>query len=80
MIVSMEDGAQPSLEQIQGFLDASQEVRFEGKERKEVYEWVTRTLRAQDWRKQGKNVRGLLRRLVLLFGNTVTYYAALLVA
>jgi transposase InsO family protein len=64
VIVSMEDGAKPSLEQIQGFLDASQEVRFEGKERKEVYEWVTRTLRAQDWRKQGKKVRGLLRRYV----------------
>jgi hypothetical protein len=36
VIVSMEDGDKPSLEQIQGFLDASQEVRFEGKERKEV--------------------------------------------
>ncbi len=53
-----------SSEQIQTFLEASQEVRFEGQERKEVYEWIARTLRAQEFRKQGKKMRGLLRRYV----------------
>jgi transposase InsO family protein len=64
VIVSMKDGEKLSLEQIQAFLEASQEVHFKGKERKEVYEWITRTLRAQEYRKQGKKVRGWLRRYV----------------
>ena len=58
----MKDGDKLSLEQIQAFLEASQEVHFKGQERKEVYEWITRTLRAQEFRKQGKKMRGLLRR------------------
>jgi transposase InsO family protein len=41
-----------------------QEVHFKGQKRKEVYEWITRILRAQEFRKQGKKVRGLLRRYV----------------
>jgi transposase InsO family protein len=64
VIVSMQDGDQQGLEQIQAFLEASQEVRFEGKKRKEVYEWITRTLRRQGYREQGKKRRGLLRRYV----------------
>jgi hypothetical protein len=64
VIVSMKDGERVSLEQIQAFLEASQEVRFEGQERKEVYAWITRTLRTQDFRKQGKRMRGLVRRYV----------------
>ena len=53
-----------SREQIRTFLEANQEVHFEGQQRQEVYEWITRTLRAQDFRKQGKEMRGLLRRYV----------------
>jgi transposase InsO family protein len=64
VIVSMNDGEKVSLEQIQAFLDASPEVRFEGQQRKEVYEWITRTLRTQNYRKQGKKMRGVLRRYV----------------
>ena len=60
----MEDGDQQSLEQMAAFLGASQEVRFEGKKRQEVYLWITRTLRQQEFRKQGKKTRGLLRRYV----------------
>jgi transposase InsO family protein len=52
------------LEQIRGFLEASEEVHFEGQRRQEVYEWITRLLRQQGYRKQGKVVRGLLRRYV----------------
>lgn len=57
----MEDG-ELSLDQIQAFLEASQEVHFKGKGRREIYEWITRILRRQNYRKQGKKMRGLLRR------------------
>ena len=60
----MQDGEKLSLEQIRAFLEASEEVHFEGKRRQEVYEWITRLLRQQDYRTQGKVVRGLLRRYV----------------
>jgi len=64
VIISMKDGEKLSLEQIQAFLDASQEVRFKGQDRKEVYAWIARTLRVQGYREQGKKMRGLLRRYV----------------
>ncbi len=60
----MQDGEKLSLEQIRGFLEASEEVHFEGQRRQEVYEWITRLLRQQGYRKQGKVARGLLRRYV----------------
>lgn len=60
----MSDAEKLSQAQIQAFLEASEEVHFEGKQRWEVYEWITRTLRRQGYRKQGKKVRGLLRRFV----------------
>ena len=44
MIVSMQNGERLSLEQIRAFLKASEEFRFEASQRKEVYDWVTRTL------------------------------------
>ena len=62
MIVSMQDSEQLSLEQIQALLGASEEVRFKGKQREEVYDWMTRLMRQQGYRRQGKAVRGLLRR------------------
>lgn len=58
----MQDGEKLSLEQIRAFLEASEEVRFEGQRRQEVYDWITRLLRQQGYRTQGKVVRGLLRR------------------
>jgi transposase InsO family protein len=60
----MQDGEKLSLEQIRALLEASEEVHFEGKRRQEVYEWITRLLRQQGYRKQGKVVRGLLRSYV----------------
>jgi hypothetical protein len=64
VIISMQDGEKLSLAQIEAFLEASQEVHFKGKLRREVYEWITRTLRRQGYREQGKKMRGLLRRFV----------------
>lgn len=60
----MQGGEKLSLEQIRAFLEASQEVRFQGEGQKEMYEWMTRTLRQQCYREQGRKVRGLLRRYV----------------
>src|SRR5712671_854393 len=60
----MQGGGKLSLEQIQAFLEGSEEVSFEGKRLGEVYEWITRVLREHGYRKQGKVVRGLLRRYV----------------
>jgi transposase InsO family protein len=64
LIISMQDGEKLSLEQIRVFLEASEEVQFEGQRRQEVYEWITRLLRQQGYRTQGKVVRGLLRSYV----------------
>jgi transposase InsO family protein len=64
VIIGMSDAEKLSQEQIQAFLKASQEVRFEGKHRAEVYGWITRTLRQQRYREQGKKMRGLLLRYV----------------
>src|SRR5665213_1502039 len=60
----MSEAGKLSAEQIRAFLEGSEEHRFRGKQRAEVYEWITRTLRAQEYRKQGKQLRGLLKRYV----------------
>lgn len=60
----MQDGEKLSLEQIQVFLEASEDIQFKGKRRQEVYDWITGLLRQQGYRTQGKVMRGLLRRYV----------------
>ena len=57
----MRSGEQLSLEQIQAFLKASEEFRFEGTKRKEVYEWVTRTLVEHEYSGQRREAKGVLR-------------------
>jgi hypothetical protein len=58
----MEDTEKLSLEQIRAFLQASQEVRFEATRRQEMYEWVTRMLCYQEYWKQKRANKGLLRQ------------------
>lgn len=53
-----------SLEQIRAFLEASEEIEFEAAEREEVYQWITRTLCEQEYWKQGRSVKGMLRRYI----------------
>jgi transposase InsO family protein len=62
LIVSVETGQRTSLEQIRAFLAASEEVRFEGCDREQVYGWIDRTLREQDWSNLKRTSRGLVRR------------------
>jgi len=45
----MENTEKLRLDQIQAFLQASQEVRFAATGRQEMYEWVTRTLCYQEY-------------------------------
>lgn len=51
-----------SLEQIRAFLEGSNEVRFEGRNREEVYGWVNQTLRQQHYEELKRRGRGLVRR------------------
>ena len=58
----MQTGQKVSLEQIRAFLEASDEVAFEGCDRGQVYAWVERTLREQNWSELKRDSRGLVRR------------------
>jgi len=60
----MQGGEKLSLEQIRALLAASQEVRFAGHSRSEVYDWVGKTLREQDYVRQGREAKGVLRTYV----------------
>jgi hypothetical protein len=42
--ISVQQAEKLSLEQIRAFLQASEEVEFEGEERQEMYGWISRTL------------------------------------
>src|SRR5450756_791043 len=50
-----------SLEQIRAFLQASEEIRFVGKNRKEIYSWVGQTLVGQQYHILRKEEKGRLR-------------------
>jgi len=53
-----------SLEQIRAFLEGSGDIRFEGRNREEVYFWVNGTLRQQRFECLKRNARGLVRRFL----------------
>ncbi len=59
--ISVRNGERLSLEQIRAFLEASEGMEIEAADRAEVYEWVTRTLCEQEYWKQGRGTRGMLR-------------------
>ena len=60
----MRNGERLSLEQIRAFLEASDEIGFEGSRREEIYQWVTRTLCEQEYWKQNRATKGLLRQYI----------------
>ncbi len=53
-----------SLEGIRRFVEASEEIQFEGANRGQVYGWVERVLVEHEYAQQGKVGRGLLRRYI----------------
>jgi hypothetical protein len=60
----MQDGEKLSLEQIRAFLEASDAVRFEAKDRSQLYEWVNGTLREQGYERLARAGKGLVRKYV----------------
>src|SRR5215831_13886032 len=60
----MKDSDKLSLEQIRAFLDASGEVRFQARDRTELYGWVEGTLRQHDYGRLPRSAKGLLRGYV----------------
>jgi transposase len=60
----MQGGEKLSLDQIRALLEASQEVRFTGHSRDDIYDWVGKTLREHDYANQGREAKGLLRSYV----------------
>lgn len=64
MNVSVHQAEQLDLEGIRRFVAASEGVRFEGRNREQVYSWVERLLVGQQYSQQGKAARGLLRRYI----------------
>src|ERR1700676_3762736 len=61
---SVDEAEKLSLEQIEKFLLAAKEVRFEASQREEVYGWIERLLCQQEYVRQGRRARGLLRRYI----------------
>ena len=58
----MQNGERLSLEQMRAFLEATEEVRFQAADRGQLYDWISRTLCEQEYWKQKREVKGLLRR------------------
>ncbi len=58
----MEGSERLSLEQIRAFLEASNEVRFAGRNREEVYGFINRALQQQGYSKLARAGKGLVRR------------------
>lgn len=61
-MISVHETEKLSLQQIEQFLLAAKEVRFEASQREEIYSWVERLLCQQEYVGQGRRARGLLRR------------------
>jgi len=62
--VSVHQAEKLSLEGIRRFVAASEETRFESADRQQVYAWVEGLLVGQQYARQGKAARGLLRRYI----------------
>jgi RimJ/RimL family protein N-acetyltransferase len=60
LTTSVHEAEKLSLDQIEAFLNASEEIRFEGENREQVYGWVEQVLRQQQYPKQGRKTRGRL--------------------
>ena len=61
-MISVHEAEKLSLQEIEMFLLAAKEVRFKASQRDEVYGWIERLLCQQEYLRQGRRARGLLRR------------------
>ena len=62
--ISVHEAEKLSLEAIVRFVAASEEIRFESKNREQVYGWLERVLVEQEYALQGKAARGQVRRYI----------------
>ena len=53
----MHEAEKLSLEQIESFLNASQEIRFEGETQKQIYHWIEQVLGRQEYHQQSRQAR-----------------------
>lgn len=60
----MQEIENPSLEQIQAWLETTEEIQLHAEGRADIYAWVDRTLRQQDYAKVSRKTKGLVRRYV----------------
>ena len=60
----MHEAEKLSLEAIGRFVAASEQIRFEGENRQQVYFWVEQVLVQHEYAQQGKAARGLVRRYI----------------
>lgn len=60
----MDDSETTSLEQIRAFLAGSEDVRFSGRNRTDVYRWTERTLVRLEYASLKRDGKGLVRRYV----------------
>ena len=66
----MHEAEKLSLEQIEAFLNASQEIRFEGEAQKQIYHWIEQVLGRQEYQQQSRPAR---RLMLLLTGVEVKW-------
>jgi transposase InsO family protein len=62
--ISVQEAEKLSLEEIRRLLEASEGIRFAGVKRAQVYSWIELVLCEQEYARQGKASRGLLRRYI----------------
>jgi transposase InsO family protein len=62
--ISVQEAEKLSLEEIRKLLEASEGIRFAGVKRAQVYDWIELVLCEQEYARQGKSSRGLLRRYI----------------
>jgi hypothetical protein len=61
LTIQVHEAEKLSLEQIQAFLNASEEIRFEGETQEQIYHGIEPVLGGQEYDQQGRQGRGLLR-------------------
>ena len=64
MQMQMQNTEALTTEQIEGFLEGNAAIGFAGQSRADIYGWTERTLVAQEYHKQGKKRRGVVRAYI----------------
>jgi len=64
LTIHVHEAEKLSLGQIQAFLNASETIRFEGETQAQIYHWIEQVLGRQEYHRQSRAERGLLRSYV----------------